>query len=70
MLIDSSNAYHGHGTCAMGKVVDTSLRVYGVENLRVVDASVYPDAIRAHLQQITYALAEQAAEIITAELKK
>ena len=49
----------------MGKVVDTSLKVKGVKKLRVVDASVYPVVIAAHLQQATYALAEQAAEIIS-----
>ncbi|KAJ0166101.1 Pyridoxine 4-oxidase [Colletotrichum tanaceti] len=56
--------YHPMGTCAMGKVVDSDLRVKGVSNLRVVDASVFPTLITAHIQAAVYALAEQAAEII------
>ncbi|KAF9875531.1 hypothetical protein CkaCkLH20_06912 [Colletotrichum karsti] len=37
--------YHPMEACAMGKVVDSELRVKGVENLRVVDASVFPSII-------------------------
>ena len=57
------------GTAAMGKVVDTSLRVAGVAGLRVVDTSVFPVVITAHLQVATYAMAEQAAEIIYLQRK-
>jgi choline dehydrogenase-like flavoprotein len=52
----------------MGKVVDSNLCVYGVQGLRVVDASVIPLPIAAHYQACTYALAHQAAEIIGGSL--
>lgn len=48
----------------MGKVVDTNFRVKGINGLRIVDASVYPVPITGHLQAVTYAMAQQAADII------
>lgn len=48
----------------MGKVVDTDLRVKGVENLRIIDTSVFPVVITGHLQVAAYAAAEQATAII------
>lgn len=57
--------WHAAGTCSMGKVVDTEPRVYGVEGLRLVDASVLPIPISAHIQAAIYALSEQAAAIIS-----
>ncbi|KAH6857186.1 putative choline dehydrogenase [Chaetomium sp. MPI-CAGE-AT-0009] len=63
--------WHPVGTCAMGGnagpaggVVDERLRVYGVEGLRVVDASVMPLQISAHLQATVYAIAEKGAQMI------
>lgn len=53
------------GSAAMGKVVDADLKVKGVQNLRIVDASVLPVVITGHLQIPVYALAEQAAIIIS-----
>lgn len=59
------SAWHPHGTAAMGDVVDSSLKVNGVDGLYVVDASVIPVPITAHIQLAIYALAEQAADIIS-----
>ncbi|KAF2732636.1 alcohol oxidase, partial [Polyplosphaeria fusca] len=57
--------FHPAGSASMGKVVDTRLKVKGVEGLRVVDASVFPVPITAHYQNAVYALAEKAADIIS-----
>jgi len=43
-------AYHHAGSCALGTVVDKDFKVMGVDNLRVVDASVFPTAPRTHPQ--------------------
>lgn len=49
-----------------GGVVDANLRVYGLANVRVADASVAPIALSTHLMSSTYAIAEQASAIILA----
>lgn len=63
--------WHASSTCKMGKkednmaVVDNKARVFGVENLRVVDASAFPLLPPGHPQSTIYALAEKiAAEIV------
>ncbi|KAK0856665.1 hypothetical protein LTR87_017901 [Friedmanniomyces endolithicus] len=56
-------------TASMGTVVDTECRVKGVEGLRVVDASVLPVSIGAHLQAVLYGVAERAAEMIVADTR-
>lgn len=68
---NSATEYHPSSTCAMmplemGGVVDEGLKVYGISNVRVVDASVFPLAMSTHLMAPTYGLAEQAAIIIRA----
>ena len=73
---DISTIYHPAGTCAMGgdsvlaaskltSVVDTELRVRGVERLRVVDASVMPTVPRGNTNAPVIAIAERAADLIS-----
>lgn len=56
--------FHGTGTTSMlplefGGVVDTHLRVYGTQNLRIVDAGIFPLVPAAHLQASVYAVSEK-----------
>jgi choline dehydrogenase len=60
----SQTVYHPTSTCAMGAVVDSELRVRGVEGLRVVDASVLPTITRANTNAATMMIAEKAADLI------
>lgn len=62
--LQNRTSFHSMGTFAMGSVVDTDLKVKGVGNLRVVDTSIFPVPLTGHLQVATYAMAEQAADII------
>ncbi|KAI0339756.1 GMC oxidoreductase [Trametopsis cervina] len=61
--------FHPSCSCAMlplelGGVVDSQLKVYGTDNVRVVDASIFPIQFAAHLQAPVYGLAERAATLI------
>lgn len=61
--------FHPSCTCSMlprdaGGVVDKNLLVYGTKNLRVIDASVPPLSVSAHMMSIVYGLAEIGAEIV------
>ena len=56
--------YHPVGTCAIGSVVDTDLRVQGLESVRVVDASVMPVVPRGNTNAPVIAIAERAADLI------
>lgn len=60
---------HALGTASMmarelGGVVDPKLKVYGISNVRVVDASVVPTQISGHLTATIYVIAERASEMI------
>ena len=56
--------FHPVGTCAIGRVVDGSGRVLGVDGLVVADASIMPTIPRANTNLSTLALAERLAERI------
>ncbi|WP_425086404.1 GMC family oxidoreductase [Streptomyces liangshanensis] len=62
---------HQVGTCRMGTddmaVVDTALRVRGIEALRVIDASVMPTIVSANTNATVYAIAERGASILMGE---
>lgn len=60
--------HHYGGTCRIGEddwaVVDTDLRVAGIDGLRVADASVMPSPVSANTAATVYAIAERAAELL------
>ncbi|OXU20529.1 hypothetical protein TSAR_005556 [Trichomalopsis sarcophagae] len=65
----STTLGHFTSTCRMapraqGGVVDSRLRVYGIQGLRVVDASVMPEIIAGHTCAPTYMIGEKAADMI------
>lgn len=67
----SISMWHPAGTCAMlpldkRGVVDSALRVHGVQGVRVVDAGVMPLISNANLQAVVYGVAERAADLIKA----
>ena len=72
LLENVSTAQHISGTCKMGPtsdpmaVVDQYCSVYGLEGLRVVDASVMPNVIRANTNATTIMIGEWVADWIKA----
>lgn len=63
----STTVYHLVSTCRMGDVVDAKLRVNGVANLRVADASVMPDIISGNTNAASIMIGEKASDIIAAD---
>jgi choline dehydrogenase len=73
MLTSHSTYHHGVGTCMMGPasnplaVVDEKLRVHGVQNLRVADASIMPTITHANTNLTAIMIGERVADFIRAE---
>jgi choline dehydrogenase len=63
----SLSVYHPTSTCRIGSVVDPQLRVVGVENLRVADASVMPNIVSGNTNAAAIMIGEKAAELIARE---
>jgi choline dehydrogenase len=62
---DAETALHPSCTCALGSVVDpATMRVYGLDGLRVVDASVFPFVPNGNIYAPTMMVAEKAADLI------
>ena len=65
-----TTTFHPAGTCRMAPstdpmaVVDASLRVHGLENLRVIDASIMPTMLSANINAATLMLADRASDLI------
>jgi choline dehydrogenase len=70
LLNNVSTAHHLAGTCKMGPatdpkaVVDQYARVHGLQGLRVVDASIMPDVVRANTNATIIMMAERIADWI------
>lgn len=59
--------YHLSCTCRIGSVVDSRLRVLGVKNLRVADASIMPEIPSGNINAPTIMIGERAADFIAAD---
>ena len=66
--VNGETEYHPTSSCSMGysdsAVVDSELRVHGVANLRVVDASIMPEIVTANTHATTLMIAEKASDFI------
>jgi choline dehydrogenase len=73
LMRNIGTSHHISGTCKMGPgtdplaVVDQHGRVHGLENLRVADASIMPDCIRANTNATTIMIGERMADFLKAE---
>jgi len=71
----SETLYHPTSTCSMGpkddklSVVDENLKIHGIENLRVVDASIFPTIIGGHTHAPCIMVGEKASDLIKKRLE-
>lgn len=62
-----STLYHPTSTCKIGSVVDENLKVYGVSNLRIADASIMPTIISGNTNAPTIMIGEKVSAMIKKE---
>ena len=63
----SITVYHLVSTCRMGDVVDSDLKVFGINGLRVADASVMPNIVSGNTNAASIMIGEKGAELVAAE---
>lgn len=69
----AATAHHPAGTCRMGGgegedlVLDAQFRVRGIQGLRVVDASAFPDLVGGNINAAVLMMADKAADAILAD---
>ena len=67
--------YHSVGTCKMGPpkdemaVVDPTLKVIGIQNLRVIDSSIMPKIVGSNTNAATVMIGEKGADMILKDYK-
>lgn len=61
--------YHPCGSVALGDALDNRLFVKGVQNLRVADASIFPNNVSGNIASSVYAVAEKAADLIKEDMR-
>ena len=70
LMHNIGTSHHISGTCKMGPasdpmaVVDQHGRVHGLDNLRIADASIMPDCIRANTNATTIMIGERVADFL------
>ncbi|MCS5588422.1 MAG: choline dehydrogenase [Candidatus Thioglobus sp.] len=72
---NSWTVFHPSSTCRMGPdpekdVVDSNLKVYGIEGLRVADASIFPQLICGNINAATIMVGEKASDLILKDIEK
>lgn len=71
---DGQTIYHICGTCRMGTdefaVTDPSLKVHGIDGLRIADASIMPTMVSGNTQAAVFMIAEKAADLILHEARQ
>lgn len=67
---NAGTLWHPVGTCALGRVLDPALQVYGVECLRVADASVMPRIVAGNTNAACIMIGEKAGDLVRAKYQE